>query len=153
SICDRDFCEQEIRFCTLRRLSKRVCGICGVAFTEQTEQAATRVKRMAAVMRHRGPDDEGFLANEPRAPGLALAIRRLSIIDLKTGHQPIWNETRDVAVVLNGEIYNFRELRQRLVRSGHRFATETDTEVLVHAWEQWGEDCLEELRGMFALAL
>ena len=108
---------------------------------------------MAGAMRHRGPDDEGILANEARAPGLALGIRRLSIIDLKTGHQPIWNETRDVAVILNGEIYNYRELRQRLVRSGHRFTTETDTEVLVHAWEEWGEDCLEELHGMFALAV
>ena len=108
---------------------------------------------MTAAMRHRGPDDEGVLANDPRAPGLALGIRRLSIIDLKTGHQPIWNETHDVAVILNGEIYNYRELRERLSRSGHRFTTETDTEALVHAWEEWGEDCLEELQGMFALAL
>jgi asparagine synthase (glutamine-hydrolysing) len=108
---------------------------------------------MAAAMRHRGPDDEGFLINEPRAPGLALGIRRLSIIDLKTGHQPVWNETRDVAVIFNGELYNYRELRERLARAGHRFATQSDTEVLVHAWEEWGEDCLDELRGMFAFAL
>jgi asparagine synthase (glutamine-hydrolysing) len=104
-------------------------------------------------MRHRGPDDEGFLVNEPRAPGLALGIRRLSIIDLKTGHQPVWNETRDVAVIFNGELYNYRELRERLARVGHRFATQSDTEILVHAWEEWGEDCLDELRGMFAFAL
>jgi asparagine synthase (glutamine-hydrolysing) len=108
---------------------------------------------MAAAMRHRGPDEEGFLAGEPRAPGLALGVRRLSIIDLTGGHQPIWNETRDVAVVFNGELYNYRELRERLVLCGHRFSTKSDTEILVHAWEEWGEECLTELRGMFAFAL
>ena len=108
---------------------------------------------MAAAMQHRGPDDDGFLLNEPRAPGLALGMRRLSIIDLKTGRQPIWNETDDVAVIFNGELYNYRELRERLTLSGHRFTTQSDTEILVHAWEEWGEDCLDELRGMFALAL
>ena len=108
---------------------------------------------MAAAMRHRGPDDDGFLVNEARAPGLALGMRRLSIIDLKTGRQPVWNEARDVAVIFNGELYNHRELRERLTLSGHRFSTQSDTEILVHAWEEWGEDCLEELRGMFALAL
>jgi asparagine synthase (glutamine-hydrolysing) len=108
---------------------------------------------MAAAMQHRGPDDDGFLLNDGRAPGLALGMRRLSIIDLKTGKQPVWNETRDVAVIFNGELYNYRELRERLVLSGHRFSTQSDTETLVHAWEEWGEDCLDELRGMFALAL
>src|SRR6266403_1832879 len=108
---------------------------------------------MTAAMRHRGPDEEGFLVDEVRAPGLALGMRRLSIIDLKTGHQPVWNETRDVAVIFNGELYNYRELRERLMLSGHRFSTQSDTEILVHAWEEWGEDCLDELRGMFALAL
>jgi asparagine synthase (glutamine-hydrolysing) len=108
---------------------------------------------MAAAMRHRGPDEEGFLAGEPRAPGLALGVRRLSIIDLTGGHQPIWNETRDVAVVFNGELYNYRELRERLALCGHRFSTKSDTEILVHAWEEWGEECLTELRGMFAFAL
>src|ERR1700756_1566549 len=108
---------------------------------------------MASAMQHRGPDDDGFLVNEPRAPGLALGMRRLSIIDLKTGRQPVWNETRDIAVIFNGELYNYRELRDRLALSGHRFSTQSDTEILVHAWEEWGEDCLDELRGMFALAL
>jgi asparagine synthase (glutamine-hydrolysing) len=108
---------------------------------------------MTAALRHRGPDDEGYLLNESRAPGLALGMRRLSIIDLNGGHQPVWNEARDVAVIFNGELYNYRELRERLIRSRHRFTTQSDTEVLVHAWEEWGEDCLEELRGMFALAL
>jgi len=108
---------------------------------------------MTAAMRHRGPDDEGFLAGHPRAPGLALGMRRLSIIDLAGGHQPIWNETKDVAVVFNGELYNYRDLRERLSLCGHRFTTQSDTEILVHAWEEWGEDSLTELRGMFAFAL
>jgi asparagine synthase (glutamine-hydrolysing) len=108
---------------------------------------------MSAAIEHRGPDGEGFLANDPRAPGLALAMRRLSIIDLPGGQQPIWNEARDVAVVFNGELYNYRELRERLTRLGHRFSTQSDTEVLVHGWEEWGEECLTELRGMFAFAI
>jgi asparagine synthase (glutamine-hydrolysing) len=108
---------------------------------------------MTAALQHRGPDDEGFLVNDSRAPGLALGMRRLSIIDLKSGRQPVWNETRDIAVIFNGELYNYRELRERLSRAGHQFITQSDTEVLVHAWEEWGEDCLEELRGMFAFAL
>ena len=108
---------------------------------------------MAAALQHRGPDDEGFLLNDPRAPGLALGMRRLSVIDLPGGHQPAWNEAKDVAVIFNGEIYNYRELRERLNSLGHRFATQSDTEILVHAWEEWGEDCLTELRGMFAVAL
>jgi asparagine synthase (glutamine-hydrolysing) len=108
---------------------------------------------MAAAMQHRGPDGEGFLVNDPRAPGLALAMRRLSIIDLPGGRQPIWNEARDVAVIYNGELYNYRELRERLSRLGHHFATQSDTEILVHGWEEWGEECLSELRGMFAFAI
>jgi asparagine synthase (glutamine-hydrolysing) len=108
---------------------------------------------MTAAMRHRGPDDEGFLLGDRRAPGLALGIRRLSIIDLAGGQQPVWNETKDVAVVFNGELYNYRELRERLILCGHSFATQSDTEILVHAWEEWGEDTLNELRGMFAFAL
>jgi asparagine synthase (glutamine-hydrolysing) len=108
---------------------------------------------MAAAMRHRGPDEDGFLVGDARAPGLALGMRRLSIIDLPGGHQPIWNETGDVAVVFNGELYNYHDLRERLALCGHRFATKSDTEILVHAWEEWGEETLDELRGMFAFAL
>ena len=130
-----------------------MCGICGVAFTSRNAEAESRVRAMAAAMRHRGPDEEGFLLGEARAPGLALGMRRLSIIDLAGGHQPIWNETKDVAVVFNGELYGYRDLRERLILCGHRFATESDTEMLVHAWEEWGEDALNELRGMFAFAL
>ena len=130
-----------------------MCGICGVAFQNRSTDAGERVRAMAAAMQHRGPDGEGFLLNDPRAPGLALAMRRLSIIDLPGGQQPIWNEARDVAVIYNGELYNYRELRERLSRLGHRFSTQSDTEMLVHGWEEWGEECLNELRGMFAFAI
>ncbi|HZV60641.1 MAG TPA: asparagine synthase (glutamine-hydrolyzing) [Candidatus Eremiobacteraceae bacterium] len=130
-----------------------MCGICGFALAARSSDAARYVQAMAGAMVHRGPDEEGFLLSDPRAPGLGLGMRRLSIIDLPGGHQPVWNETHDVAVVYNGELYNYRELRQRLALCGHKFATQSDTEILVHAWEEWGEDCLNELRGMFAFAL
>lgn len=104
-------------------------------------------------MSHRGPDGEGFLFDEARVPGIALGMRRLSVIDLPGGNQPIWNESRDVAVIFNGELYNYRQLREALALCGHEFSTQSDTEILVHAWEEWGEDCLTELRGMFAFAL
>ncbi|MGB7846147.1 MAG: asparagine synthase (glutamine-hydrolyzing) [Candidatus Acidiferrum sp.] len=130
-----------------------MCGICGFAYASTSPDAECRVRKMAAAMVHRGPDDEGFLVNDPRATGVALGIRRLSIIDLAGGHQPIWNEGRNVAVVLNGELYNYRELRERLSLAGHQFRTNSDTEILVHGWEEWGEDLLNELRGMFAFAL
>src|SRR5947209_14406096 len=136
-----------------RRSNSSVCGICGVAFASRSADADSCVRAMTAAMRHRGPDEEGFLAGDARAPGLALGMRRLSIIDLAGGHQPAWNETKDVAVIFNGELYNYRDLRERLSLCGHRFATQSDTEILVHAWEEWGEDSLAELRGMFALAL
>src|SRR5467141_607115 len=136
-----------------RRLKSSVCGICGVAFASRNADAESRVRAMTAAMEHRGPDEEGFLAGDARAPGLALGMRRLSIIDLAGGHQPTWNETKDVAVIFNGELYNYRDLRERLLLCGHRFATQSDTEILVHAWEEWGEDFLTELRGMFAFAL
>src|SRR5258708_11784438 len=108
---------------------------------------------MADAMGHRGPDDEGFLVNDARAPGLALGMRRLSIIDLAGGQQPIWNETYDVAVVMNGELYNYREVRERLIRLGNKFKTQSDTEILAHAWEEWGEECLAEILGIFSLAI
>jgi asparagine synthase (glutamine-hydrolysing) len=130
-----------------------VCGICGVAFASRSKDAELHVRAMAAAMRHRGPDEEGFLIGDARAPGLALGMRRLSIIDLAGGQQPVWNETRDVSVIYNGELYNYRQLRERLTMLGHRFRTQSDTEILVHAWEEWGEECLTEFRGMFAFAL
>ena len=130
-----------------------MCGICGFAYAATPSNAESRVRKMAAAMVHRGPDEEGFLINDPRSAGTALGMRRLSIIDLAGGHQPVWNEAHDVAVVFNGELYNYRELQERLSLAGHRFSTNSDTEILVHGWEEWGEDLLNELRGMFAFAL
>jgi len=130
-----------------------VCGICGFAYAPTNADAESRVRAMASAMLHRGPDEDGFFLNDARTPGLALGMRRLSIIDLAGGQQPIWNESRDVCVIFNGELYNYRELRERLRLGGHRFSTNSDTEILVHGWEEWGEDLLNELRGMFAFAL
>lgn len=130
-----------------------MCGICGFANASSSALAASFVHSMAAAMLHRGPDEDGFLSNDARSPGTALGMRRLSIIDLPGGHQPVWNESRDLCVVFNGELYNYKELRRRLSLSGHKFSTNSDTEILVHGWEEWGEDLLQELRGMFAFAL
>ncbi|HEX6689315.1 MAG TPA: asparagine synthase (glutamine-hydrolyzing) [Solirubrobacterales bacterium] len=123
-----------------------MCGICGVAGAEVDVEA---VRRMNSRLVHRGPDSEGVFEDD----GVALAMRRLSIIDLEHGDQPISNEDGSVTVVQNGEIYNYRELRAELERAGHRFATASDTEVLVHLYEQHGEGFVERLRGMFAIAL
>jgi len=132
-----------------------MCGIAGFVQSSATpspftgEQSRALVQRMCDVIRHRGPDDEGFWVAE----GVALGMRRLSIIDLATGHQPIHNEDRSVWIVFNGEIYNFPEVRRELERAGHRFYTSTDTEAIVHAYEQWGSGAIARLRGMFGLAL
>src|SRR5919112_2577665 len=107
------------------------------------------VHRMCDVIRHRGPDDEGIHVQ----PGVGLGMRRLSIIDLSTGHQPIHNEDRSVWLVFNGEIYNYRELRRELESAGHSFYTSSDTETIVHAYEQWGEQAFSRLRGMFGIGL
>ena len=104
---------------------------------------------MMGALQHRGPDEDGLLL----APSTALGMRRLSIIDLPGGRQPVFNETNDVAVVYNGEIYNFPQLRKTLESRGHAFRTHSDTEVVVHAYEEWGENCLREFRGMFAFAI
>ena len=126
-----------------------MCGICGAIGIESPERSEAITRRMMGAIRHRGPDDEGLLL----APSAALGMRRLSIIDLAGGHQPVFNEAGNIAVVFNGEIYNYRELRGRLAGYGHEFRTQSDTEVIVHGYEQWGENCLKELRGMFAFAL
>jgi asparagine synthase (glutamine-hydrolysing) len=130
-----------------------MCGICGIVGVESAEESARAVRRMAAALVHRGPDEDGFLIAPKAAPRVALGMRRLSIIDLPGGHQPILNETGDVAVFQNGEIYNFRELRAELESFGHTFRTKSDTEVIVHGYEQWGDACVEHLRGMFAFTL
>ena len=126
-----------------------MCGIAGFLETGAQENRRAIARRMAASLRHRGPDGEGFYVDEDAA----LAVRRLSIIDLETGAQPISNEDGTVWVALNGEIYNFKELRVRLSRLGHAFRTRSDTEVLVHAYEEYGNDCVSRLDGMFAFAV
>ncbi len=134
-----------------------MCGIAGFADAEWNDFAAASrgdadaalVHRMCDVIRHRGPDDEGIHVE----PGVGLGMRRLSIIDLSTGQQPIHNEDRTVWVVFNGEIYNYRELRARARGAGHRFYTSSDTETIVHAYEEWGEGAFARLRGMFGIAL
>ena len=124
-----------------------MCGICGVAGPGAADVEAVRA--MNSRLTHRGPDSDGLFHDG----GVALAMRRLSIIDLEHGDQPISNEDGSVAVVQNGEIYNYRELRGELERRGHRFATHSDTEVLVHLYEEHGDAFVESLNGMFALAL
>jgi len=132
-----------------------MCGIAGFVESSDTpapfapDEGRALVHRMCDVIRHRGPDDEGVWLEE----GVALGMRRLSIIDLSTGHQPIHNEDRTVWIVFNGEIYNFPELRRELEAAGHRFYTSTDTEAIVHAYEQWGTSAIAKLRGMFGLAI
>ncbi|HEV3480962.1 MAG TPA: asparagine synthase (glutamine-hydrolyzing) [Candidatus Acidoferrales bacterium] len=126
-----------------------MCGICGVIGVESIQAGELTVRRMMDAMRHRGPDGEGMLLVPPVAAGM----RRLAIIDLPGGNQPVWNETKTLATVFNGEIYNFRELRKELENAGHRFRTRSDTEVIVHAYEEWGERCVQRLRGMFAFAI
>jgi len=127
-----------------------MCGICGIATPSSSEPvSAALLQAMCRTMVHRGPDDEGIYAGT-RA---GLGARRLSIIDLAGGHQPLSNEDGRIWISHNGEVYNFPELREDLIACGHRFTTRTDTETIVHAYEQWGEDFVQRLRGMFAFAL
>lgn len=126
-----------------------MCGICGIIGEESAETREAAVRRMMRSMAHRGPDGDGFLS----VPSVTLGMRRLSILDIPGGNQPIWNETGAIAVIFNGEIYNFRELRRELESAGHVFRTRSDTEVIVHAYEAWGDDFLRRLQGMFALAI
>jgi asparagine synthase (glutamine-hydrolysing) len=127
-----------------------MCGICGIFnLALQPVEHRERIDRMSALLEHRGPDSHGKF----ELPHLALAIRRLSIIDLETGDQPLSNETGDVTLVFNGEIYNYRELRARLLERGHRFKTHADGEVMAHLYEEQGVDFVRELNGMFAVAL
>jgi asparagine synthase (glutamine-hydrolysing) len=127
-----------------------MCGILGFINLDHNNRADERIaRRMAEAIVHRGPDDEGFYFKN----NVALGMRRLSIIDLETGHQPISNEDGSVWVVFNGEIYNFLELRERLVARGHQFRTHSDTEVIVHLYEDYGDDLVDHLNGMFAFAL
>jgi asparagine synthase (glutamine-hydrolysing) len=127
-----------------------MCGICGILNLQlQPLVRADRIDPMAASIFHRGPDSSGKF----QLPHIALAIRRLSIIDLETGNQPLSNETGDITLVFNGEIYNYRELNKGLLERGHHFKTHSDGETIIHLYEERGPDCLRELNGMFAIAL
>ena len=126
-----------------------MCGIAGFLTDRALSDPQATLQRMTRSLRHRGPDDEGFYVDDR----VGLGVRRLSIIDLETGHQPIANEDGTIWAVQNGEIYNFRTLRDQLERRGHRFRTRSDSEVIVHAYEEYEEDCVSELDGMFALAV
>ncbi len=132
-----------------------MCGIAGVITPAPALQAPQVLRMMAARIAHRGPDDEGFLetTTSDGRHWVGLAHRRLAIIDLATGHQPMGNEDGRVQIVFNGEIYNFAALRDELIALGHRFSTVSDTETAIHAWEQWGPDCVRRFAGMFALAI
>lgn len=127
-----------------------MCGICGkLMFNREDRISSALMKSMADAIRHRGPDDEGYHV----VGAIGLGFRRLSIIDLSTGHQPISNEDGSIWVVFNGEIYNYLELRSELLGKGHTFKTQTDTEVLVHLYEEYGADLVGKLRGMFGFAI
>jgi asparagine synthase (glutamine-hydrolysing) len=127
-----------------------MCGICGkLIFDPEATVSPALIKSMANTIRHRGPDDDGYFVSGP----VGLGFRRLSIIDLSGGHQPLSNEDGSIQIVFNGEIYNYQELRQFLLGRGHIFRTQSDTETIVHLYEELGEACVEKLRGMFAFAI
>src|SRR5690242_696800 len=133
-----------------RKRTDRMCGICGIfEYERRTEIPGELVHKMNQTIVHRGPDDGGVFVGE----GIGLGHRRLSIIDLAGGHQPMCNEDGTVWVLLNGEIYNYPELRAELLQRGHVFTTKSDTEAIVHAYEDFGESCFSKLRGMFSIAL
>jgi len=127
-----------------------MCGIVGVyGFDPDYPVDRELLIKQTDALIHRGPDDGGVFVE----PGVGLGHRRLSIIDIGGGHQPMWDVENRVGVVFNGEIYNYRELRKELEGHGHRFATDSDTETIIHAFRQWGDDCVDRLRGMFAIAI
>src|SRR5262245_52840124 len=126
-----------------------MCGIAGLFSLQGKPVFEEEVQSMCDAMVHRGPNDDGYYT----AQNVVLGMRRLSIIDVEGGHQPVQNEDGSVWVVFNGEIYNFKALRGLLERQGHRFRTSTDTEVIVHLYEQYGESCVDKMRGMFAFAI
>src|SRR5712671_1313217 len=127
-----------------------MCGVAGILeFARDTRANPALLREMCRVMAHRGPDDDGFHSDGPAAIGM----RRLSIVDLATGHQPISNEQGSLTIVFNGEIYNHLALREQLIARGHTYRTHSDTETIVHLYEEYGADCVKHLRGMFAFAI
>ncbi len=130
-----------------------MCGIAGWAAKDSNALPLfgdeELLNSMCEKMLHRGPNSKGLLVSK----GIALGMRRLSIIDLKTGDQPVWNADKSIVAIMNGEIYNFRKLRKELQSKGYKFLTESDTEVLPHLYEEYGEDFVKKLNGMFAIAL
>ncbi len=126
-----------------------MCGICGIVAIRGRKFPDRDLEVMSRVLHHRGPDDQGsFISGN-----VALGFRRLSIIDLPGGRQPMRNEEENVWIVFNGEIYNHLELRSTLEQRGHRYATKSDTETILHLYEEYGEDCVHRLQGMFAFAI
>lgn len=128
-----------------------MCGITGIYYTnnKNPKEMDTDIKRMTSSLTHRGPDDHGYYVNSK----IALGHRRLSIIDLEGGHQPIFNEDKSMCIIFNGEIYNYKEIRSELSQKGHQFSTHSDTETILHAYEEWGEESVQKLRGMFAFCI
>ena len=127
-----------------------MCGIAGILeLGKDTKASPDNLRRMCDIMSHRGPDDEGSYFEEQ----VGIGMRRLSIVDLATGHQPLSNEDGSVWIVFNGEIYNHLELREQLISKGHRYRTLSDTETVVHLYEEYGKDCVQHLQGMFAFAI
>ena len=124
-----------------------MCGICG--FTGEVIDRNETIHKMTEVITHRGPDSDGFFLDDR----ISMGFRRLSIIDLEAGSQPIYNEDKSLVLTFNGEIYNYRDLRKELIEAGHKFYTETDSETLIHGFEEWGTDLLNKLRGMFGFAI
>ncbi len=126
-----------------------MCGIVGIVRSDGKSVDEALLTRMCTAIRHRGPDDDGFYFNAPAG----LGMRRLSIIDVAGGQQPIHNQDRTAWIVYNGEIYNYLELREKLEKLGHKFYTNSDTEAIIHAYDEYGADCPKHLRGMFAFAI
>src|SRR5258707_600172 len=126
-----------------------MCGIVGIVRNDKSDVDQALLERMSAAIRHRGPDDDGFYLNG----AVGLGMRRLAIIDLKGGQQPVHNQDRTAWIVFNGEIYNYLELREKLEKLGHTFYTNSDTEAIIHAYDRYGSDCAKHLRGMFAFAI
>src|SRR5437763_2278013 len=127
-----------------------MCGIAGILeFGRDARANATALREMCGIISHRGPDDDGFYTDGR----VGIGMRRLSIVDLATGHQPISNEDGSLTIVFNGEIYNHASLREQLMARGHSYRTHSDTETIVHLYEEFGRDCVQHLRGMFAFAI